>query len=368
MAPNETPPNPYADATAANTDPAFLNKSDGSPLLGDGVKANLDDLKGYSLNLNEIQANFAELGRSVADSLRSMVAGAFPTGGNHGLEWEAAMNSLAQYNAFQFQQLVFNMALGVQNVARAAQAVANSYGNTDDTSAANLAAVQFAFGDKSKVPPGFPAWALGNIPTWAQVRAENPPVPPARVPDAGLDPDDVTVVQDGNTTTTTVRLPNGGTMVTTEEHWGAYGTSGTTTTVTVNGNTQTRSTTYTYGGRTYSEDYEYPYDLNGNPTGPPRVVSSGETSVTRNADGTERNSQSTTTYTYDEEGRATPSTSGSSVTVGPERPQQGAIPLDDDPAQQAIDELMPDDPDEQILAPGAIGEQAGQQPPGVVTA
>ena len=278
------------------------------------------------------------------------------------------MNSLAQYNAFQFQSFVFNMALGVQNVARAAQAVANSYGNTDDTSAANLAAVQFAFGDKSKAPPGFPAWALEHIPTWAQVRAENPPVAPAKVPDEGLDPDAVTVVQDGNTTTTTVRLPGGGTMVTTEEHWGAYGTSGTTTTVMVNGNLQTRSTTYTYGGRTYSEEYEQPYDAQGNAQGPPRVVSSGETSVTRNSDGSERNSQSTTTYTYDDQGRAVPSTSGSSVTVGPERPPQGAIPFDEDPAQQAIDELMPDDPDEQILAPGPIGEDGGQQPPGVVTA
>lgn len=366
MAPNETPPNPYADATAANTNPAFLNRSDGTPLLGDGVKANLDDLKGYAINLNEIQGNFAELGRSVADALRSMVSGAFPTGGNHGLEWEAVMNSLAQYNAFQFQAFVFNMALGVQNVARAAQAVANSYGNTDDTSAANLAAVNFAFGDKSQVPPGFPAWALEHIPTWAQMTARNPPVPPARIPDEGLAPDDVTVVENADTTTTTVKLPGGGTMVTTEERWGAYGTSGVTTTVVVNGKPQTRSTSYTYGGRTYSEEYEYPYDVNGNLTGPPRVASSGETGVTRNPDGTERNSQSTTTYSYDDEGRATPSTSGSSVTVGPERPAQGAIPYDEDPAQKVIEELMPDD--EQILAPGPIGTDGGQQPPGVVTA
>jgi hypothetical protein len=366
LAPNETPPNPYADATEANTNPAFLNKSDGTPLLGDGVRANLDDLKGYSINLNEIQGNFAELGRSVADALRSMVAGAFPTGGNHGLEWEGAMNSLAQYNAFQFQSFVFSMALGVQNVARAAQAVANSYGNTDDTSAANLAAIQFAFGDKSKVPPGFPAYALEHIPTWAEISARNPPVPPARVPDAGLDPDDVTVVEDGNSTTTTVRLPGGGTMVTTEERWGAYGTSGTTTTVTVNGKPMTRSTTYTYGGSTYSEETEYQYDANGTATGPPRVVSSGESSVTRNPDGSERSSQSTTTYSYDDEGNATPSTSGSSVTVGPERPEHGPIPYDEDPAQRVIDDLMPDD--EQILAPGPLGQEGGQQPPGTVMA
>jgi len=145
LAPDETPPNPYAGSTYSNTHPAWLQNAQGA--LNADVEANLDDLKGFSANLDEIQGNFAELGRGVAEPMRSSVAGAFPTGGDHGLEWEAVMNSLGVYNAFQFQTFVANLALGIKNVASAASAVANSYANTDDTSAANMAAIDFAFGD-----------------------------------------------------------------------------------------------------------------------------------------------------------------------------------------------------------------------------
>jgi hypothetical protein len=365
LAPDETqPPSQYPAATSRNTNPSWLqDPQDGKPLMGKGVRANLEDLKGYSINLNEIQGNFAELGRGVADALRGMVAGAFPTGGDHGLEWEARMNSLATYNAYQFQSFVFNMALGVRNVASAAQAVANSYGNTDDTSAANMSAIDFAFGDKNAVPPGFPAWALEHIPTWAQMNARNPQVAPAEIPPEGLGPDAVTVTSQGGATVTTVRLPGGGTMVTTETV-GAGGV--TTTTVAVNGKPQSVTTTTVTGGRTVTEEKQYVYDKNGTQQGDPRVTSRNETTVTRNPDGSESTNQSTTTYSYGPNGQATPSSSGSSVTVGAERAPTQPIPFDEDPAQREIDRLMPDD--EQILAPGPLGEDpGGSQPPGTVT-
>jgi len=348
------PPSPYPSQSATNTAPTY-----GSELTAD-VEADLDDLKGYSLNLDEIQGNFAEVGRGVADPLRDAVDGAFPVGNNHGLEWEANMNSLAKYNAYQLQAFVFNMALGIRNVASAAQAVANSYSNTDDTSAASLGSIFFAFGDKSQAPSGFPSWVLDKIPTWNDVMRENPPVPPAEVPKEGLDPGAVDVQTNGNVTTTTVHLPGGGTMVTKEEHWSGYGSVGTTTTVTVNGKPVSTSTTYTYGGRTVTEDKEYVYDEHGNQQGEPRVTSEREVSVTRGADGSERTEQSSTTYQYDTDGEATPSTSGSAVTVGPERPSQGMIQPGDDPAQRALEELMPEpDPDEVILAPGPMGGDPG---------
>jgi len=366
LAPDETPPNPYASSTYSNTHPAWLDNAQGT--LNADVKANLDDLKGFSANLDEIQGNFAEMGRGVAEPMRSSVAGAFPTGGDHGLEWEAVMNSLGVYNAFQFQTFVANLALGIKNVASAASAVANSYANTDDTSAANMAAIDFAFGDTSKVPGGFPSWALDQIPTWKEFSKDHPIPPPAEVPKDGLPPGAVTVTTSGNTTTTTVKLPGGGTMVTTEEHWGAYGSTGVTTTVVVNGQVRSKNTTYTYGGATHSEDREYTYDKDGKPTGD-RVVRSGETSTHTYSDGSERTDDSTTTYQYDDEGNAIPSTSGSSVTVGSERPHQGSIPFDEDPAQRAIQELMPEpDPDTVTLAPGPLGDDpGGGQPPGTVT-
>jgi hypothetical protein len=326
------------------------------------VQANLDDLKGYSINLNEIQGNFAEVGRGVADPLRSAVDGAFPVGGNS-LEWQGAMNSLATYNAYQFQAFVFNMALGIRNVASAAQAVANSYANTDDTSAASLGAINFAFGDKSQAPSGFPSWALDQLPTWAEVSARNPPVPPAEPPEEGLEPGTVTVATEGGTTTTTVRLPGGGTMVTTEESWGAFGFGGSTTTVTVNGKVMSTSTSFSLGGTTVTQDRQNQYDADGNPQGE-RVVGSGGTVVGRNPDGSEHTQQWTTTYEYDENGQATPSTSGSSITVGPERPTEEAIPPDEDPAQQALNELMPEpDEDEMQLAPGEFAPGEGEYNP-----
>jgi len=126
--------------------------------------------------------------------------------------------------------------------------------------------------------------------------------------------------------------------------------------------------TATYGGATHSEDREYTYDKDGKPTGD-RVVRSGETSTHTYSDGSERTDDSTTTYQYDDEGNAIPSTSGSSVTVGSERPHQGSIPFDEDPAQRAIQELMPEpDPDTVTLAPGPLGDDpGGGQPPGTVT-
>jgi hypothetical protein len=358
------PPSRYPDQTAANTRPTWLQDPQGQPRLTADVEANLEDLKGYSINLNEIQGNFGEMARSVADPLRSAVAGAFPVGADNGLEWQAAMNSLATYNAYQFQSFVFNMALGIRNVASAAQAVANSYGNTDDTSAASLGAINFAFGDKSQAPSGFPSWALEQLPTWAEVSARNPPVPPADVPTEGLPPGAVSVTTQGGTTTTTVQLPGGGTMVTTEESWGAFGFGGTTTTVTVNGKVMSTSSSFALGGATFTQDRQNQYDADGNPQGE-RVVSSGGTVVGRDSDGSEHTQQWTTTYEYDENGQATPSTSGSSVTVGPERPTEEAIPHGEDPAQQALEELMPepDDDEPMILAPGENAPGSGDYNP-----
>ena len=369
MAPDETPPNPYAGSTYSNTHPAWLQDAQGT--LNADVQANLDDLMGFSANLDEIQGNFAELGRGVAEPMRSSVAGAFPTGNDHGLEWEAVMNSLGVYNAFQFQTFVANLALGIKNVASAASAVANSYANTDDTSAANMGAIDFAFGETSTPPGGFPAWALDQIPTWKEFSKDHPITPPAEVPKEGLPPGAVTVTTNGSTTTTTVKLPGGGTMVTTEEHWAYSGASGVTTKVTVNGQLMSENTAYTYGNTRYTEDREYTHDDKGEPTGN-RVVRSGETSTHEYDDGSERTDDSTTTYHYDDKGNATPSTSGTSVTVGSERPHENSIPIEDDPARKALDELGPEpepEPDTVTLAPGPFGDDpgGGQQPPGAVT-
>ena len=49
MAPDETPPNPYAGSTYSNTHPAWLQNAQGA--LNADVEANLDDLKGFSANL-----------------------------------------------------------------------------------------------------------------------------------------------------------------------------------------------------------------------------------------------------------------------------------------------------------------------------
>jgi hypothetical protein len=365
MAPPPEDEGPYAGATDRNTDPAFLNTSQGQPIMGEGVKANLDDLTGYSKNLDTIQGNFGDLARGTIAPLHELILSAFPAGAGNGLCWTEYFLRAAGHNAGQLEVFLGKIQMGIRNVASASQAVANSYSSTDQTSAANMNAIDFAFGDKSKAPPGFPPMFLKEIPTWNQFLEANPGA--GFVPqENGVPPGaEVTTSPDGRTTTVTVTLPNGSVMKTVTENWGYYGATGTTRTVYIDGKVQNVNQTTTYRGQTQTTDTQTVYDKNGN-----RLrdqVTSRTTESVETVDGSTTTTRNTTTYSYDEDGNQVgdPGQSRNSVTVGEERPNVHTD-MDDDPGFRRLQELAPEpDEDETILAPGEFGEHG--PPPGTTT-
>jgi hypothetical protein len=126
---------PYAHSTDVNTDPSWMNGKGGAPVLGDGVKANIDDLTGFSRNMDRISTNYSHLGQALVDPLERMLQDAFPGGAANGLAWSSYLLRLAGHNAGQIEQFFGYSSMGMRNVAMAAQAAANACGNADETGA-----------------------------------------------------------------------------------------------------------------------------------------------------------------------------------------------------------------------------------------
>jgi YD repeat-containing protein len=344
MAPEDRAPRgPYDGATEANTKPTFLTdpKSGGS-VLGEGVEANVDDLTAYSGNLDQIQMNFSHMGLSMATTLEGMASDAF-IGDSNIFEWSGFFYQLTMHTVTKYADFVRDITTGMLNVAMAAQTVANVYTETDATSAANLQAINFAFGDKNSAPAGIPKQFLKDLKTWNDLQRENPNAGAAEAIAASGDPaNDTKTETKGDTTTTTVTLPGGGTVVTVTKAWSTSipgGPSGQTVTVYYNGNVQTSTHTSTVGSTTTSTTTSSVYGEDGKRRD--QVTSRSTETVTHTNTHTQTNRE-TTSYSYDSDGnKIDESTSQSSTSVGYERPSESMVMPSDDPAAKKQNELRP---------------------------
>jgi hypothetical protein len=368
MGPPPEPRGPYDAATDINTNPKFLtDPRTGKPVLGDGVTVNLDGLTGYSGNLDQIQMNFMGLSRSVTGELHGLIQSAFPAGAEHGFAWTSYMNRLASHNAGQLEIFFGGISTGIRNVASAAQTVANAYHNTDLNEAANMNAILYAFGERETPPPGIPQWIAKQIPTWNDFKKDNPGAGVV-IPENGIPPENIKRETSGNTTTLTITLPQGGTVVVTTTTWSTYpgGPSGQTETTTVNGRKLETISTSTVGSVTTKTTTQSIYDEKGKHV---RDQVASEDRETWSVDGTVvRTDTSETNYTYDGKGnRVDTSTTEQSNAVGYD-PTEPVMDPEDDPALQELERLSPEPeaPETVILAPGEFG-QDGQQSPSTGT-
>jgi hypothetical protein len=305
--------NPYQDQTDRN-ESGFLD--------GMGVSANLDGMVDYARNMKtvqgELQDHLQKLS-TIEDGLRNAWGGGpiFPEG-------QFLVEMLTVCYARTVAYLSF-LGQGVLNVGMAAQTVVDCYGGADGWSAADLSAVNFAFGGGT-APAGWPVSAddTSTYDDWFTQQHANDP-PPGDPNQGATDDhwtDDTPVTNpDGSTTIvsrnwnhqtrsrtirtlpdgtveTTYTFVNGQTMTTTDHPATTQQTPDGTQTV-VTSSTQlggkpsgsTTTTTLTSGGTTTVTRASYGGD--GKPT---------ETVVTvTRSDG----SESVTTTEYDSDGKTT---------------------------------------------------------------
>ncbi len=314
--------NPYETQTATNTDPAWLK--DGRP-----VDVDLDGLTEYAKHMQDAQIDL--LGRMA--NLRHL----------HGMPndaWTGLVLGEAAYtrdtmvsNAKELSRYLMELGRALQNIAMAAQTVADAYGSADGTSAASLNAVKFAFGDQTVPrPAGLPPsvgqtywekyqedWAKGTTPLPVDSSAWSATTP---LPGSPYQTTEVSTAANGQTREiTTTNVPGGPTIVTTTvygadrsvlststEHRSTSTTTGPGGALTVQSRTQTSrngavtgstETTTTYSGDRQTSEVTVTKDPSG-----------GRTSETREivgADGT------TTTTTVNGKGEET-----DKVVVGPQ--------------------------------------------------
>jgi hypothetical protein len=142
--------NPYKDQTAANTGTGWLDQTP--------VDIDLSGMAEYAKNVMKIQENLNNHTSRLQDlaSLPSQaLAGSLPEGDYMAACLSGNYAELSQYFGY--------LALGLQNVAIAAQTVADAYSSTDGWSAATLSTVNFAFAQpNAKRPPGLPPWVTGQ--------------------------------------------------------------------------------------------------------------------------------------------------------------------------------------------------------------
>jgi hypothetical protein len=329
--------------------------------LGEGVKADLDGMTDYAGNLDKIHNNFMSLGRTATGSMQDDSSAAF-SAENNGLVMTSSMAEVVGNNIKELTAFLGQMTQGVLNVAMAAQTVANTYGDTDATNAARLNGIDFAFGDKSAAPDTVPPEVLKQLKSWNDVVKENPALA-LNVPAEGVT--GAVTTTDGNVKTTTMKVDGHDyKIVTTTVSY--PGLTVITAQTYVDGSlVTTRATNYGPQGTRTTESHTTYAD--GKPT--TRVVSDTNATTTFPSSTTTQHNESTTTYTYDEKGKQTGTTTSSSTQVGDEHLPDTSDPLQNDPAQQKRNEIAPPpkpDPDEVILAPGAPGQT--YSPGGTATA
>lgn len=328
---------PYADATRQNTDTTWLD--DAKP-----VDVDLDSMVDYAKAMVTADNNLKTHQGRVFDQMNSLVSDAFAGG----FPEIGVIASTHRTNLSEFGRYIGFLYAGVNNVAMAAQTIADAYGNTDGWSAASLDAVKFAFGDPdAHRPAGLPPMIGKQGTYYDQLAKQEEQAAQGGGPDSAHswhvestskygdtettiyedqygNTRTVTVVHDGDDKTVYTTGPDGTTHVTTYDvtSFGYPGGASTTTQVTVDGRETRHQTESTYSTGHGGIDDTTQYDNTGRPT--------SSTEVSTAVDGT----QTTTGYSYDKDGDQHKT---SQVTVGDETDGVGRHV--DSPAADALNDL-----------------------------
>ncbi|MFC5007635.1 hypothetical protein ACFPIJ_58745 [Dactylosporangium cerinum] len=161
---DDVPYNPYQSQTTANTNPAWLDAGHKN------IDADIDGMADFAGNMKIIMENLRgkvpELNLLGTMPINAWAPGSLPEGAY------TAHLMLANYN--ELQQYLSFLAQGLMNTGSAAQTIANAYAGTDGWSAADINAVNFAYGDsRAKRPAGYPEEWLKQVKTWQDAYSEN---------------------------------------------------------------------------------------------------------------------------------------------------------------------------------------------------
>jgi hypothetical protein len=290
---------------------------------------NLNDMTAYSSDMSILYFNFSAMARNLTLSMPAAINEAFRTSGNQ-FHWSAIMGQISDHNATQLGNFMTNSGTAAFNVAMAAQTVANVISDADTTGAANInSLVEFAFGDRSKMPANMPDEYKKNLKTTAELAAAGQPAPGSGTvqgnPDTALGPG---VPQaDGSLLYTIALGPdkdgNPQTMQVRETHWSTYpgGPSGTTKTTTINGRQTTSVDTSSSGFTTTTTTTTSYYDEKGNRVDHVTGVKKETADLTATTVTTKTD---TTSYSYDADGKKQldETTTTEQETVGIENQEQ----------------------------------------------
>jgi hypothetical protein len=154
-------PNPYQKQSAANTNTGWLPSTT--------LHLDLKSIRDYAVYLTSVQADLP----SLTGRLQPMTS--LLTQGWNGPVLPEAAYAQQSFSRNQSELMAFleNLGVGIGNVAMAAQAVADYYGNSDGWSAADLDAVKFAFGDNGVPTPA--EWPYTKSITTAEDTKLTPP-------------------------------------------------------------------------------------------------------------------------------------------------------------------------------------------------
>lgn len=174
------PTNPYAAATAVNTATSWWTPQDAQ--VSGTVDAHIDGLTAYAGNAMTMSLHLRGAFSRVAHgflpgghAVTAVGGGRFPEG--------VAMNAELIYSASSMMAYLSNLATAVMNVGSAAQVVADCYHSTDDLSAVDLSAVDYAFARPGAPAPADLPSGLGQ--TWLdQMKSQLPGQPDQSAPDA----------------------------------------------------------------------------------------------------------------------------------------------------------------------------------------
>ncbi|HEU4421339.1 MAG TPA: hypothetical protein VFR67_02230 [Pilimelia sp.] len=330
--------NPYQDQTDANTSLTWL---------GDQKKVDLDldGIREYAANMVTVKENLSShtgyldlLGQLPTDAWEGGVLGE-----------GAYMRQQMMNNYGELRQYLAHLSTALDNIGMAARTVADLFSSTDGWSAADINAVNWAFGDKSATRPDNVPSYIGDTYWDKYFEAMNDPegAPPA---DSGAWVDQGQTVGPGGMVTQTAIGPNGqikkivtstppggGAITVTTTIYNARGevvsTSSSRTSTYLDGNTVvTRTVTTDGSGQTTGTKEDRTTYSDGT------VVA--ESSESRNADGDV--TSSTTTRTNDDGTQTTTATSGDgparTTTTGPQTPGVTGVP--DSPTQQALEDIQ----------------------------
>jgi hypothetical protein len=327
MADERDPQGRYVDSSHKNTGdstderrgttvsgrPSFLGPADAPTMSkGMGVKMNLNDMTAYSSDMSILFFNFNSMAREMQTSMLGAIRGAFFGGGNQ-FAWSGFMGNMATHNATVSGAFMTESGKAAFNVAMAAQTVANVIADADTTGAANIGnIVDFAFGNKDKMPADIPDYLKKNIQTTNELAAAGAGSPAGKGGSYQGDPEkdmgEPVRQADGSLLyTMTVPGPDGKPQVMTVRvtEWSTYpgGPSGTTKTVQVGDRQTERIDTSSVGGTTTTTTTTSYYDQKGKHLGDQVTGVKKESWEIDAGSVTTRTDDTSYTYSYDEDGK-----------------------------------------------------------------